>query len=129
MVNQSTFDELRRENASAAIDIEKMSGTIRLMKITDWIKKERGRSAALAKHLGITPGRMSFMAGTGVIPSKLMRQIVYFTRGEVSLEDMVPPSTFMESPKNEETFNHPDCRLVIGGVAVRGTFPRRVPIR
>lgn len=56
--------------------------------LRDWINEERGRSAALAAHLGVSPARMSQIADAGV-PVKFMLQVNSFTRGAVTLESMI----------------------------------------
>ena len=56
--------------------------------LRDWIDEERGRSAALAAHLGVSPARMSQIADAGV-PVKFMLQVNSFTRGAVTLESMI----------------------------------------
>ena len=56
--------------------------------LRDWIDEERGRSAALAAHLGVSPARMSQIADAGV-PVKFMLQVKSFTRGAVTLESMI----------------------------------------
>jgi hypothetical protein len=56
--------------------------------LRDWIDEERGRSAALASHLGVSPARMSQIVDAGV-PVKFMLQVNRFTRGAVTLESMI----------------------------------------
>lgn len=56
--------------------------------LRDWIDEERGRSAALAAHLGVSPARMSQIVDAGV-PVKFMLQVNSFTRGAVTLESMI----------------------------------------
>lgn len=56
--------------------------------LRDWINEERGRSAALAAHLGVSPARVTQIADAGV-PVKFMLQVLGFTRGAVTLESMV----------------------------------------
>lgn len=62
------------------------------MKLKLWLDDERGRSAALAAHLGVTPGRISQMAADGV-PVKFMQAVNQFTEGAVSIVDMVEERT------------------------------------
>jgi hypothetical protein len=56
--------------------------------LRDWINEERGRSAALAAHLCVSPARVTQIADAGV-PVKFMLQVLGFTRGAVTLESMV----------------------------------------
>lgn len=56
--------------------------------LRDWIDEERGRSAALAAHLGVSPARMTQITDAGV-PVKFMLQVFGFTRGAVTLESMI----------------------------------------
>lgn len=56
--------------------------------LRDWIDAERGRAAALAAHLGVSPARLTQIADAGV-PVKFMLQVRDFTGGSVSLESMV----------------------------------------
>lgn len=56
--------------------------------LRDWIDAERGRAAALATHLGVTPARLTQIADAG-IPVKFMLRVREFTGGAVSLESMV----------------------------------------
>ena len=58
------------------------------MNIESWLKGERGRSLALASHLGVTQSRVSQFAADGV-PVKYMTAVVDFTGGEVSLDELV----------------------------------------
>jgi DNA-binding transcriptional regulator YdaS (Cro superfamily) len=60
------------------------------MKLKEWITAERGRASSLALHLGVSRGRISQMASDGV-PKAYMRQVRDFTRGKVTLEEMLPP--------------------------------------
>ena len=57
-----------------------------------WLKEERGRSAALAQHLGLSEGRITQIANSGV-PDKYKLQISSFTGGEVSIESLVKQRT------------------------------------
>jgi DNA-binding transcriptional regulator YdaS (Cro superfamily) len=59
------------------------------MNITSWLEAEKGRSAALAAHLGRTPAAISQWKQNGV-PLDLMKEIRDFTGGLVTLEEMVP---------------------------------------
>lgn len=60
---------------------------LRFMDLRTWLDTERGRHAALAAHLDLSPGRISQIADDGV-PMKYMLAIRDFTKGEVSLEEM-----------------------------------------
>lgn len=64
------------------------------MKLYKWLGRERGRSTALATHLGIGKSMVSQMAGGGKkvvrVPPAYYRAIVKFTRGKVRLEDLIP---------------------------------------
>jgi DNA-binding transcriptional regulator YdaS (Cro superfamily) len=62
------------------------------MDLQQWLIAERGRHKALAAHLKVSPGRVSQMAQAGV-PIKFMLAVRDFTRGEVTLEDMVKART------------------------------------
>lgn len=62
------------------------------MKLSDWLNQQRGRSQALADHLGVTPARVSQIATEDRVPQKHMRATSEFTAGEVSFEEMVPVS-------------------------------------
>jgi len=67
------------------------------MKLKSWLTAERGRTVALAKHLGVSKGRISQMADSGV-PPKYMIAIRDFTAAEVSVESLVEDRT----PVDEE---------------------------
>lgn len=62
------------------------------MRLRTWLDAERGRYTALAAHLGVTVGRVSQMADTGV-STKFMLAVRDFTSGAVTLEDMVEAKT------------------------------------
>lgn len=62
------------------------------MNLKTWLEAERGRSKALADHLGVSAGRISQMADDGV-PPKFMLAVRDFTKGEVSLESLVEART------------------------------------
>lgn len=62
------------------------------MDIRTWLEQERGRTTALAAHLGVSLGRVSQMAQEGV-PTKHMLAVRDFTAGSVSLEEMVGART------------------------------------
>jgi hypothetical protein len=59
------------------------------MNITDWLEAEKGRAAALAAHFGKTPAAVSQWKTNGV-PLQLMKPVRDFTRGAVTLDEMVP---------------------------------------
>lgn len=59
------------------------------MDIGTWLNNERGRLKALAEHFGLTQSAVSQWRTKGV-PVGRMRAVRDFTRGEVSLEDMLP---------------------------------------
>ena len=56
--------------------------------LKQWLGESRGRSLALARHLGVSQGRVSQLAAGGV-PDKFKLRIRDFTDGEVSLESMI----------------------------------------
>ena len=58
------------------------------MRLKDWLDAERGRYKALADDLGLTVGRVSQMARDGV-PKAHLIAVRDFTRGEVSIEEML----------------------------------------
>ena len=58
------------------------------MDLKQWLEAERGRHAALAAHLDLSPGRITQIADDGV-PAKYMLIVRDFTGGAVTLEDMV----------------------------------------
>jgi DNA-binding transcriptional regulator YdaS (Cro superfamily) len=62
------------------------------MNLKTWLNAGRGRSAALAEKLGVSPGRITQMADDGV-PPKYMLQVRAFTKGKVSLESLVSDRT------------------------------------
>jgi DNA-binding transcriptional regulator YdaS (Cro superfamily) len=59
------------------------------MDLNTWLAAEKGRAAALAKHLGRSPAAISQWRVNGV-PVDLMKAVREFTGGEVTLEEMVP---------------------------------------
>lgn len=67
------------------------------MNLKKWLNEERGRCTALAAELGVTVGRISQMADTGV-PTKHMMTVRAFTKDSVSLESMVQDRTTPASP-------------------------------
>lgn len=59
--------------------------------LNDWLRSERGRAAALAKHLGVSQAFMSDMAsGEKSIPIQHMSAIERFTDGAVTRQQMRP---------------------------------------
>ena len=58
------------------------------MKLKAWLDGGRGRSSALAVHLGVSQGRVTQIASDGV-PVKYMVAVRDFTGSEVTLEEMV----------------------------------------
>lgn len=71
------------------------------MNITDWLEAEKGRSAALAAHLGRTPAAISQWKANGV-PLDLMKPVRDFTGGAVTLEEMVPGGDADEPAKTKQ---------------------------
>ena len=61
------------------------------MNIKTWLEARAGRSTAMAKHFGRTQSAICQWKTNGV-PRSLIRDVLAFTGGEVSLNDMVPPS-------------------------------------
>lgn len=72
-----------------------------LMNINNWLEAERGRVTALAAHVGITPAAISQWKHNGV-PLEQMKTVRDFTKGEVTLEEMVPDSGNSESEVPEQ---------------------------
>ena len=61
------------------------------MKFNDWINKERGRSLAVARVLGVSPPVVSdWSLGKKAIPAQHCKAIVAFTAGEVTCQEMRP---------------------------------------
>ena len=59
------------------------------MNIKSWLEAEKGRAMALSRHFGLTPSAVSQWKTNGV-PRRLMRDVLSYTGGIVSLNDMVP---------------------------------------
>jgi DNA-binding transcriptional regulator YdaS (Cro superfamily) len=59
------------------------------MDLTTWLETEKGRSAALAAHFGVSPAAVSQWKKNGA-PMDKMKAVRDFTEGEVTLEEMVP---------------------------------------
>lgn len=62
------------------------------MNLKDWLEAETGRHKALTEALGLTAGRITQMAQSGV-PAKHMLAVRDFTGGAVTLEEMVEERT------------------------------------
>lgn len=58
------------------------------MNLKQWLEAERGRHAALAAHLSVTPGRVTQMAEDGV-PKRHMLAVHAFTKKAVTLKAML----------------------------------------
>lgn len=61
------------------------------MQLTQWLDREKGRTAALAAHIGVSPSAVSQWRSNGV-PVVHMKAVRDFTDGAVSLEELVPES-------------------------------------
>ena len=59
------------------------------MNLIDWLEAEKGRSAALAEHFGISRAAISQWKTNGV-PVDSMKAVRDFTKGTVTLDEMVP---------------------------------------
>ncbi len=59
------------------------------MNLTTWLEAEKGRSAALAAHFGVTAAAVSQWKTNGV-PLANMKAVRDFTRNAVTLDEMVP---------------------------------------
>ena len=59
------------------------------MNINEWLDKEVGRSARLAEHFNRTPSAVTQWRTNGV-PKEHMKAVRDFTRGEVTLDEMLP---------------------------------------
>ncbi|QRF60217.1 hypothetical protein [Variovorax paradoxus] len=62
------------------------------MHLKPWLNEKRGRATALAKHLGVSTGRITQMADDGV-PDKFKLKVRDFSHGTVTLEEMVRART------------------------------------
>jgi hypothetical protein len=62
------------------------------MDLKSWLDAERGRYTDLARHLDVSVGRVSQMAADGV-PVKFMAEVVVFSKGVVTLAEMVQART------------------------------------
>lgn len=64
------------------------------MNLKTWCESGHGRQTALSKHLRVSPSAVSQAINNEIrIPPSWYREIVDFTGGEVSLEDLVPHPT------------------------------------
>lgn len=69
------------------------------MKLRDWLKQERGRYAAMADHFDISTSAVSQWASdAGGVPLSRMREVVAFTEGQVTLDDMIPSAPVNAQP-------------------------------
>lgn len=70
------------------------------MKLHDWLNEETGRASAMAAHFGV---HRSFISQwrSGEIPVKYMRDVVSYTGGAVTLNDLVPVSKDIEAVKRK----------------------------
>jgi len=59
------------------------------MNLNTWLEAEKGRSASLALHFGVSPAAISQWKRNGV-PLDNMKAVRDFTEGAVTLEEMVP---------------------------------------
>ena len=62
------------------------------MNLTAWLEAEKGRSAALAEHFGVSRAAVSQWKSNGV-PLDHMKSVRDFTGWVVTLEEMVPEPT------------------------------------
>lgn len=61
------------------------------MELSTWLKSERGRQAALAKHLGVTTPTVSeWLTSDRPVPLRHAAQIESFTAGAVTRQAMFP---------------------------------------
>lgn len=61
------------------------------MNLKEWIQKERGRQAALAKHLGVSPPNVvAWTSGEKPIPMIHAAGIEIFTGGAITRRDLFP---------------------------------------
>lgn len=59
------------------------------MNFAAWLDAERGRLTALAAHFNLTQGAVSQWRTNGVPPAR-MKAVRDFSKGEVSLDEMLP---------------------------------------
>lgn len=68
-----------------------VANNLAMKQLNLWLKAERGRAAALARHLGVSQAFMSDMAsGEKSIPTDHMAAIEAFTAGAVTRREMCP---------------------------------------
>ncbi len=60
------------------------------MKLAEWLDAKPGRATAMAAHLGITPAAISHWRASGSVPARHIARIRAFTRGRVSVADLLP---------------------------------------
>lgn len=75
------------------------------MELRTWLDAERGRATSLAAHLNLSLGRVSQMADDGV-PPKYMLSVRDFTKGQVTLEELVQARTAAPEPAKAEEPAH-----------------------
>ena len=61
-------------------------------KLIDWLKAERGRIPALARHLAVKPPSVHAWLDQGRVPVLRAVAIEKFTGGEITRKDMFPDS-------------------------------------
>lgn len=66
------------------------------MNLSVWLEEEKGRSAALATHFGVSRSAVSQWKSNGV-PLDIMKAVRDFSGGNVTLEEMVPGSEHAEA--------------------------------
>lgn len=71
------------------------------MKLNDWLDAEKGRTTSLANLLGITVSAITQWRTTG-IPKRHMFAVRSFTKGEVTIEEMIPEVGFKNSSQVEQ---------------------------
>lgn len=68
------------------------------MQLTKWLDGEKGRTAALASHIGVSPSAVSQWRSNGV-PVVHMKAVRDFTRGAVTIEEVVRESARITAAK------------------------------
>lgn len=71
------------------------------MRLKEWLDAERGRYRLLAQALGVTIGRVSQMARSGVPKSHLIA-VRDFTGSEVSIEEMLADESRAAGERNQD---------------------------
>ena len=66
------------------------------MNLSTWLEAEKGRSVALATHLGVTRSAVSQWKTNGV-PVNHMKAVRDFTRKAVTLDEMVPAAEVVKA--------------------------------